>query len=107
VGDRLGGRGVVSIGVGTVFGLSATAQHNDPANACTTTPCSKASIDANSKARTFADVSTATFVVGAAGLALGAFLWFGDHGEGPGKTAIHVVPDASWGRAGVSVNSAF
>jgi hypothetical protein len=101
------GVGVVWIGVGSYFGVSAINKHNDPANICMTTPCSQASTAANSSAGTFADVSTVSFAVGVAGLGLGTLLWLTDGGDRSEKASIRVAPDVGLGRAGVDVSGRF
>jgi hypothetical protein len=72
------GAGVVGIATGTVSGAVAIGKHNAPGATCTASPCSSTSVGLNNDAKTFADVSTVTFIVGAVGVGLGAFLWFGD-----------------------------
>jgi hypothetical protein len=70
--------GVLGLGAGTVAGIIAIQKHNAQGATCTTNPCSSTSISLNSDAGLAADVSTVSFIVGAVGLGLGAFLWFGD-----------------------------
>jgi hypothetical protein len=73
-----GGVGVLGLGAGSVAGAIAISKHNAPGATCTTNPCSTTSEGLNNDAKLAADVSTVTFIVGAVGLGLGAFLWFGD-----------------------------
>jgi hypothetical protein len=69
------GVGVVGIGVGTIFGLSAMSKH-DEANAKCPGACSdQAGVDLWNDARTAGNISTIGFVVGGVGLATGAILW--------------------------------
>ena len=71
------GAGVLGIGAGTIFGVVAISKHNAPGATCTTANCTVAT-GLNNDAKLAADVSTVSFIVGGVGLALGAFLWFGD-----------------------------
>jgi hypothetical protein len=74
-----GSAGVVGVGLGTYFGLTAIKKHNDPNAAC---PSSGADcngpIDLNNQAKFNADASTVSFAIGLAALAAGAYLWLGD-----------------------------
>jgi hypothetical protein len=72
-----GGAGVVAAGIGTYFGLTAIAKHNDSNATCTTNPCHIAD-DLNNQAKSAADASTVSFAVALAALGVGAFLWLGD-----------------------------
>ena len=72
------GAGVLGIGAGSILGVVALGKHNAPGATCTTSPCSATSLGFNNDAKLAADVSTVSFIVGGVGLALGAFLWFGD-----------------------------
>jgi hypothetical protein len=73
-----GAVGVVGVAVGTVYGLQATSKWDDAKGGCTDYPydCSRTAMDDRDKAKSFATLSTVGFVVGAAGLAAGAVLWF-------------------------------
>jgi serine/threonine-protein kinase len=74
-----GGAGVVGVGLGTYFGLTAIKKHNDPNAVCpgNGVDCSGQD-DLNRWAGFNADASTVSFAVGLAALAAGAYLWFGD-----------------------------
>jgi hypothetical protein len=72
-----GGVGVVGLGIGTAFGVVALSQKSSaqtacPGSACTTT----AGSNDWSSAASAGNVSTIALIVGAAGVAGGAVLWF-------------------------------
>ena len=72
-----GGIGVAGIGVGTYFGLTSISKHNLVSGECGPTACATYQGVTDSKdARTTGNVSTAAFIVGAAGVAGGLVLWF-------------------------------
>lgn len=91
-----GGVGLAGIVAGSIAGVVAIDKHNANGAICTTNPCSQQSISLNKDAGTAADISTVGFAVGLVGLALGAFLWFGD-------SSVNVSP----GVASLSVNGRF
>jgi hypothetical protein len=100
------GVGVVGVGLGTYFGLSAISKHRDPAATCTIEPCTHAD-SLNHDAGTAADLSTVSFAVGLVGLGLGAFLWLGDTSGRSDKAAVTVTP--AWGprQGGINLRAAF
>lgn len=70
------GVGVVGVGLGSVFGLSALSQKNDLAKACPNNSCTtkqQSDLDAAKRAGT---ISTVAFGVGAAALVVGGVLFF-------------------------------
>jgi hypothetical protein len=70
------GVGAVGIGLGIGFGLASLSKHDDAAKICPGTCSDQHGVDLWSQARSAGNVSTAAFIVGAAGLAGGAVLWF-------------------------------
>lgn len=68
------GLGATGILVGSVFGLKSKSKHDD-AKACGTTCPDEPSYQANEDAIKFGNISTASFIVGAVGLAGGVALW--------------------------------
>ena len=81
------GVGVVGIGVGTIFGLSAMSKQ-DEANAKCPGACSdQAGVDLWNDARTAGNISTVGFIVGGVGLATGAILWL--TAKPSRKTSVH------------------
>lgn len=72
-----GGLGVAGVIVGSVFGLISNAKHDESDEYCTGNSCwDPKGVDAMDSARTAGSVSTVAFVVGTAGLAASAALWF-------------------------------
>jgi hypothetical protein len=100
------GVGVLAVGTGSYFGVSALEKHGDPAATCTTKPCS-ASISLNNRAKFAADAATVSFAVGLAGLGAAAFLWFGDTSARGDRPAVSVRPAWSPGQGGVDVSGTF
>jgi hypothetical protein len=74
-GLLLGSAGVVTLGVGSGFGIHAISVHNDPNAVCTTIPCEPDTIRANDDARRSANVATTAFTIGLVALAAGFVLW--------------------------------
>ncbi|HEU4536203.1 MAG TPA: hypothetical protein VFS00_18895 [Polyangiaceae bacterium] len=75
-GAVLGGVGLLGLGVGTYFGLTAFALREDVRRACDDGCEGQTRVDAaddNREGRTFAHVSTASFGVGLIGIGLGAY----------------------------------
>jgi hypothetical protein len=71
------GAGVVGVALGAVFGLQAISKHHDAAQACPDRQCpDQHGVDLWNDAVSAGNVSTVAFIVGAAGLAGGAILWF-------------------------------
>jgi hypothetical protein len=95
----VGAVGVVAVGVGTVFGLSASSKWSDAKSKCSAYPygCSQDAIDAQSSAQSKASVATVAFIVGGAAIAGAAVLWFT---AGPSQekksVAIGVSPGAAF-----------
>jgi hypothetical protein len=72
-----GGIGVVGLGVGSAFGLSAMSQRDEARELCPEEECADdTGFEAWGDARRAGNVSTAAFLVGGAALATGAVLWF-------------------------------
>jgi hypothetical protein len=85
------GVGVAGLGVGIAYGLQAFSKHDDATNSCPNNPCmSQDGFNLWRQAVSAGNVSTVAFIVGAAGVATGAALWFtgkprtGDTSENPG-----------------------
>jgi hypothetical protein len=70
------GVGVVGLGLGIGYGLASMSKHDDAAKACPRTCSDQHGVDLWNQARAAGNVSTAAFIVAAAGLAGGAALWF-------------------------------
>jgi hypothetical protein len=80
--------GLVGLGVGSFFGLSASSKWGDAKAACRDYPydCSPQALDDQSSASSQATVSTVAFIAGGVAIAAGAVLWF-TAGSGEGKAA--------------------
>lgn len=93
----LGGVGILGLGLGTIFGLSASSKWSDaksrcPANGCSTQERKEAD-DMTSSARSAGTLSTVAFIVGTAALASGVVLLL----TAPSPTnaaTLRVVPTA-------------
>jgi hypothetical protein len=85
--------GLVGLGVGTYFGLSAGSKWDDAKAACRDYPyeCSPQALDHQSSASSQATVSTVAFIAGGVAIAAGAVLWL-TAGSGEEKTAVGVGP---------------
>jgi hypothetical protein len=85
--------GLVGLGLGTYFGLSAGSTWDDAKAGCRDFPydCSAQALDDQSSASSQAAVSTVAFIAGGVAVAAGAVLWLtADSGEG--TTAVGVGP---------------
>lgn len=93
----VGGVGIVSIGVGTVFALSAKSKYDDSLKACPNDKnlCTAQGVSQRDDARTAGNIATIGFGVGAALVATGAILWFtapSASAGGPEKARVTVTP---------------
>jgi hypothetical protein len=97
--------GVVGLGVGSYFGVLAFRKHGEAGGGtCTELPCDSS---VRGEAATAADASTATFAAGFVGLALGAFLWFGDSSGSGDRPVVSVLPSVGPGRGGIQLSTRF
>jgi hypothetical protein len=78
IGLVVGGLGVIGIGIGTVFGLSAMSKENDATkNHCDSTDhCDPQGVQLGKDAQSAATASTIAFAVGGVALAGGVLLYF-------------------------------
>lgn len=106
-----GSAGLVGIGLGVGFGLSARAQTDTWQRDCDGNACtSQRGLDAAETAAQRANIATVGFAAGGGLLALGAVLWWlgGDDDERPGDTArLRVTPTVTEGGAGGVVTGRF
>ncbi|WP_394839627.1 tetratricopeptide repeat protein [Pendulispora rubella] len=102
------GVGVVGLGAGTFFALSANSKWSDAKDQCQPNGCPRDSVDKGNDARSQANVATAAFIVGGVALAGAGVLWFtapsSERGAGVG-----IVPmgDARSGTAGLMAHGRF
>lgn len=89
----LGGVGLVGVGVGSYFGLRAFSKWSDSDKQCPKNDqCTAAGAAAAKDARTAADVSTVSFAVGGAALAVGAWLFFSAEPSETRGSALWIAP---------------
>jgi serine/threonine-protein kinase len=74
-GIVLGGLGVVALGVGTAFGLTAISKWNDSNAQCPQMTCDKAAVSLAQDAKQAATLSDVSLAVGAAAVAAGVVLF--------------------------------
>lgn len=92
LGLGIGVVGVIGIGAGTVFGLTAISKKKDIEGHCSGSVCdSNAAVDKRESARTSATISTVGFVAGGLLLAGGAVIFF-TAPKGGSKTGMRIVP---------------
>jgi hypothetical protein len=89
----VGAVGVVGLGLGTFFGLSASSTWKDAKAACADFPyqCTQEGLDKQDSARTKATISTVAFITGGVALATGVVLFL-TAGTGSKQTAIGIGP---------------
>jgi hypothetical protein len=97
IGLIVGGVGVVGLGVGTYFGITAGSKWDDAKAGCSDFPyqCRPAALDARDSASSSATLSTIGFIAGGALLATGAVLYF-TASSGATKTAVGVGPGSAF-----------
>jgi hypothetical protein len=93
VAIAIGAVGIVGIGVGAFFGLSASSTWSDAKDTCTdgNKGCTQDGVEKQQSASTKATVSTVAFIAGGAALAVGTVLWF-TAGSGDKQAAIGIGP---------------
>lgn len=79
----LGGVGIVGIGIGSYFGVRAFSKWSASDDECRGGHCTTKGTEAAEDARTAADVSTTSFLVGGAALAFGTWLFLTSPDESP------------------------
>jgi len=101
IGLVLGGAGLVGVGLGTYFGLSAIDKDKKADEKCTPTLCQeKADYDNADSAKSLATASTVTFAIGGGLIAAGAIVFF----TAPSKTSsVSLSPLIGPGFAGLRI----
>ena len=93
LGLTLGAIGLVGLGIGTGFGVSALSKKSDVDDLCPDlNNCTQEGIDTNDEAKTAATVSTIGFIAGGALLVTGIVLWVALPSGGQGEAALRVTP---------------
>jgi hypothetical protein len=104
----VGGAGVLAIGVGAYFGLSAISKSNDAKRQCSPSLCtSPGAVSENDDAKTFATVSDVAIGVGLAAVAVGAYLLVTAPSSSPATTGTLLAPFVGHQQAGLSLWTAF
>jgi len=101
IGIVLGGAGLVGVGMGTYFGLSAIAKEKRADEKCTPTLCQESvDYDNSDAARSAATASTISFAVGGGLIAAGAVVYF----TAPTKpSSVSLAPAVGPGFAGLTL----
>ncbi len=106
----VGGVGVVGLGLGSVFGLSASSKWSSAKSDCGSGCASSSPAQSEkSDAQSAATVATVAFGVGAAAVAGALVLWLlpSHRSEASGAASIHVVPVVGDNQGGLSVGGLF
>ncbi|HEU5077012.1 MAG TPA: hypothetical protein VFU02_22635, partial [Polyangiaceae bacterium] len=102
----LGITGVVAVGIGSYFGLSAKSKNDDSKAGCPNNRCeTQADLDARNDAKTAATTSTIAFVLGGALLATGGVLYFMDDSSESESASATTRRELRWS-SGVGPGSA-
>lgn len=100
-GIAVAAAGLVSVGVGSVFGVIAFQKKDALQGHCGARFCDEVGLAADRDAHLAADVSTATFAVGLAAIAGGAVLYFTAPSPQGAGSALRVTPQISGRGAGL------
>ena len=107
LGIVVGSAGIVSLGVGTVFGAMAIAASKSAKSKCTPSLCTDpTAVTDNNHAKTFADISTVTFVAGIASVTGGAAMVLFSNPKADSK-AVALRVDAGPGLAFARIEGVF
>jgi hypothetical protein len=108
----VGAAGVVSVGIGSVFGVLAMNAKNDENNHCpggSAGACYQAGVDASKTALNDANISTVTIVGGGVAIAGAAVLWLiapKGAAQQP-STSVGILPLVGAGGAGLTLHGGF
>jgi hypothetical protein len=95
VGIVVGGAGIVSLALGTYFGLTAISKSSDAKSRCPSSPCGDSdAVAENNDAKSDAVISNITVIAGVAALGAGAFLFLSAPKEA--TTASGLAPPTGW-----------
>lgn len=101
----LGGVGVVSLGIGSYFGLQAFSKDREADDACKSGTCSSDGVRLTNEAGEAADISTLAFAVGIVAVGSGVTVWLLEPNDSP--SASHVTPNVGPNHAGMSWSGRF
>jgi hypothetical protein len=108
LGYVLGGVGLVSVGVGSYFGLRALSSWNERNDHCDATGCDPTGLNAGEETSDRATVANVGFGVGLVAIAAGAYLVLSDDGEQPRTTATaRIEPEVEAHGAGISLRGSW
>jgi hypothetical protein len=111
LGFVVGGIGLVAVGVGSYFGITAISKSSDAKSLCPSgTPCTNQdAVTENADAKTAATIATVAIGVGIVGLAVGAYLVLtAPSSSAPStSTALRVSPIVGPRQTGVSLSASF
>jgi hypothetical protein len=97
VGYAVGGVGIVGLGIGSIFGISALGKASDANSACPDTRCANAdAVRTNDEAKTAATVSTVAFAIGAVAVAAGVYLVLSAPSSKKSATARALAGGFTW-----------
>lgn len=102
-----GGVGLVGVGVGSYFGLSAMSKKNATDDHCDGSLCDKEGLELNEQANRAATISNIGFGVGVIGLGVGTYFFLvsradGDERRAPAKTSgVRLVPSIGARSSGI------
>jgi hypothetical protein len=109
----VGGVGIVSLGVGTVFGIQALSKRSDAEERCPSSPCAdEEGVAANDDAKTFANVANIGIGVGIVALGVATYLFLTTPDSPEQNTArfepgFRINPIVGPRGGGVTVGAAF
>jgi hypothetical protein len=108
-GFAVGGLGIASVAVGSIFGMSAIGKNDDAKTMCAPTNCtSNDGIELNSQARSAATVSTIAIGAGLVAIGIGTFLVLTSRSSTkPREAAVRVVSQAGPDGLGAGLRGAW
>jgi hypothetical protein len=102
----IGGLGIVSLGVGAVFGVQAISKSKEAKDACTST-CAASDVDTMNQAKTAAWISNVGVGLGLVGIGVGAYLLFKPSSAEQRVGSTEVVPLVGANGGGVLVQQSW
>jgi hypothetical protein len=96
------GVGVIGLGVGTVFGISALSKKSDLDSNCSNKKCPEDQQKTIDSAKTAGTISTVGFIVGGVGVVAGGYLLLAPSEALNAKAALRITPTLGLGHASLS-----
>ncbi|HET7502037.1 MAG TPA: hypothetical protein VFK02_13565 [Kofleriaceae bacterium] len=108
----VGGGGAAIVGVSLVFGAVARSRWNSAQSHCQDRQCDEKGVDLAHSARTFGNLSTATFAIGAVAVATGVYFYLTAPSSGMEKSpsassAVRISPSIGPAQVGLTVAGGF